>query len=303
MGYVTLKNTPIQIDLSQLAVNNGWTISNGTAYHDSCFAGYIKLKNIPVVPLQQYILEYEVTEYTTGSVNSIVGGVNGQVKSSLGEVTDIITVPDDPDNLLVQFYSNGTLGIKYMKIYPVLLNPNNGKILGFNVQENKWTTYYSGERENMLKFVNDFFAFQNGRLWKMNTNILRNHFFGTQYTSKLTVIVNASATEIKNYFSIRMKTNKPWSVPEITIPPSEGKSDGMSSQIKEGNFQILNNGDFFADILRDQTDPRFLTQIDALFNGALLQGSYAIFTFECKATSEVKLLSIDFAVSGQEDTY
>ena len=137
----------------------------------------------------------------------------------------------------------------------------------------------------------------------MNANPTRNNFFGVQYTSKITVIVNVNPTEIKNYFSMRQKSNKVWGVPSIIIPPSEGKVNGMESMIKSGNFQVLNNGDFFAEFLRDMTDPRFSTELEALFRGAQLQGNYAIITFENTSTEEIRTLSIDFIVSKQDYTY
>jgi hypothetical protein len=303
MGFVTLKNTPMMIDLAQVAIDNGWRISNGIAYHDPCFSGYIKLKNIPVSENTTYVAEFEVVDYVSGGVNVIVGGVAGASVTANQEVKQTIVVPNNPDNLLVQFYSDGELGVKYFNIYPVLENPDNGKVLAFNIDKNRWPTYYSGERENMLKFLNDFFAFKDGRLWKMNTNLTRSNFFGVQYKSKIVLVVNANPTEIKNLFSVRQKSNKVWGITSIVIPPSEGKVNGMESLIKSGNFEVLNNGDFFANFLRDMTDPRFDTQLEALFNGADLQGNYAIITLENESTDEIRTLSIDFIVSKQNYTY
>lgn len=303
MGFVTLKNTPIEIDLAQLAVDNGWRVSGAVAYHEPCFAGYIELRNTLVEENTSYVVEYEVVDYVSNGVNVIVGGVSGASVSANGVVTQTIDVPNNPDNLLVKFYSDGELGVKYFSIYPILEDTDNGKVLGFNTDNNIWTTYYSGDRENMLKFNNDFFAFKDGRLWKMDANLTRNNFFGVQYTSKITVVVNTNPTEIKNFFSIRQKSNKAWGVPSIIIPPSEGKANGMESLIKSGNFQVLNNGDLFADFLRDKTDPRFADETLALFNGALLQGNYAIITFENTSTEEIRTLSIDFLISSQDYTY
>lgn len=303
MSFVTLKNTPIEIDLAQLAVDNGWRISGGVAYHEGCFAGYIELKNTVVTEETDYVVEFEVVDYVSGGVNVIVGGVSGASITANSVVTQTISVPDNPDNLLVKFYSDGELGVKYFNIYPVLEDADNGQVLGFNIDQNKWTTYYSGERENMLKFINDFFAFQNGRLWKMNANLTRNNFFGVQYTSKFTLVLNVNPTEIKNLFAVRQKSNKVWGIPSIVIPPSEGKANGMESDILSGNFEVLNNGDFFADFLRDKTDPRFVDELQALFEGAQLQGNYAIITFENTSTEEIRTLSIDFIVSKQNYTY
>lgn len=301
MGWVTLQNTPIILSPNQLATDEGWTISGGVAYHDGCFPGKIILRNQAVEAGKTYVINYTVKYYTSGVVYPVIGGVAGTAVSSLGDKTDTIVVPEDATDLTVYFYSTGTLGISYFNYYPVLADPNNGRMLGFNAK-NVWTTYYSPQVDMMMKFINDTFWWKNGRLWKQNVNPLRSNFFGVTYSTKITILINLSPTEIKNFFTIRMKTNKPWSV-TLEIPPSEGKEDGQLSYIKSGNFKVLNNGDRFADILRNALDPRFSTQIEALFNGSFLQGSYMIATFECTSTEEVKLLSIDVEVSPQQYTY
>lgn len=302
MGWVTLQNTPIILSPNQLATDEGWTISGGVAYHDGCFPGKIILRNQTVEAGKTYVINYTVKYYTSGVVYPVIGGVAGTAVSSLGDKTDTIVVPEDATDLTVYFYSTGTLGISYFNYYPVLADPNNGRMLGFNAK-NVWTTYYSPQVDMMMKFINDTFWWKNGRLWKQNVNPLRSNFFGTQYTSKIILIVNLSPTEIKNFFSVRQKSNKVWGITSIVIPPSEGKSAGMQSLIKSGNFVTLNNGDFFADFLRDMTDPRFSTELAALFQGAELQGNYAIVTLENTYTGEIKTLSIDFLVSKQNLTY
>lgn len=298
--FVTLINTPITLDPNQLATDQGWSISESVAYHSGCFAGIIVLKNIEVTDNTTYIINYEVKERTSGGVYPIVGGVSGTNRTTVGKYSDTIVVPNGATDLSIKFYSDGELSVSYMDIYPVLDNPENGHTLGFNADNNRWTTYYSYYPEMMLKFVNDFFTFNNGTLWKHNSNEVRNNFYGEQGVSQLTLIVNLSPTTVKNYFSIREKSNNVWWCPTITTPPVKGKGNGQSSKLKSGRFKSL-NGDWFADFLRDQTDPRFAT--DALFKGALLQGSYMTITFQCDSTDEVQLLSIDVTTSPQNYTY
>src|SRR6476646_6802179 len=113
MSYVTLKNTPLLIDLSQLAVDNGWRVSGAVAYHEPCFPGYIELKGITVEASTSYQIEYEVVDYVSQNVNIKVGGVNGASVNSNGLVTQIINVPANPSELTIKFYSDGELGIRY----------------------------------------------------------------------------------------------------------------------------------------------------------------------------------------------
>lgn len=302
MSYIVLKNSTLLIDMAIAATDSGWRISDTIARHGGCFAGTQELIGIDVIPGTTYHVEYEMVEYTSATVNIIVGGVNGVSRNSLGIHEEEIVVPEDATDLTVKFYSDGELGIKYMAVYPILENPDNSVTLGFNVLENKWVTYYSYSPEFMLKYVNDFYCFKDGRLWRQNKNETRNNFFGVQYSSKITFYINTSPTEIKQFFSIREKGNKVWSVPEAYIRPTEGKSNGQLSRLKKGRFKNL-QGDWFADFLKDMNDPRFNTELEALLKGGDLQGSVMKVTIENDDVTEVRLLSVDVLYSPHQYTY
>ena len=300
--FTTLENTAITLDPFQLATSQGWFISDGIAFHQGCFPGYITLKNIEVVAGETYMLTFRDKYYTSGGVYPIVGGINGTNRTALGEYTEEFIVPEDATDLSIKFYSDGELGISYMNIYTLLDDPNNYKTLGFNAKNNRWTSYYTYSPEMMLKFVNDLFTFKQGRLWKHNKNETRNNFYGVQGTSKIKIIINSNPTEVKNFYTMRLKSNKAWSVIEITTPPRDGKSEGQLSRLKKGNFRSL-QGDWFAKFLRDMNDPRFDTELEALMKGALLQGNYLELTLENTDTVSVKMLSADVEFTKQEFTY
>lgn len=298
----TLQNTPIVLDPNGLATSQGWDISEGIAYHSGCFAGYVTLRNIQVEAGKTYVVKYNVEEYASGVVYPIVGGVNGTSVSSLGEKTATIVVPSGATDLRVRFYSTGDLAISYMAISPVLAEPDNGVTLAFNASNNRWTTYYSWKPEMMLKFVNDFFSWNEGRLWKHNVNEIRNNFYGIQYYSEVEIVMNVEATEVKNLYSMRVNSNLSWSVEDIYIRPIVGKQAGQRSRIKKGNFVKL-NGQFSADFLRNQLDPLFATELEALFKGNPLQGTVATITLRSTDTEEVRMVSIDILGSRQDFNY
>lgn len=302
MTYITTKNTSLIIDPELASIDQGWTISGDTARHASCFPGIITAESIEIEAGKSWIVEYEVSEYTSGGVYPIVAGINGTNRTALGSYKEQFDVPANSTDTSFKFYSDGELGINFTAIYPVLEDTTNGITLGFNADENKWTTYYSFIPEWMLKFTTSFFAFKNGRLWRQNVNETRNNFFGVQYTSRITFYVNINATEVKNFISLREKSNKVWSVIEALILPYYGKPNGQKSRIKKGRFKNL-QGDWFADFLKDMNDPRFFSQTEALFKGADLQGNVLKITLENDEISEVRLLSIDFNCNSQNYTY
>lgn len=299
----TLQNTPIELDPNELATFQGWTISNGTAFHSGCFAGIITLLGIDVIPDTSYIIRYNISSYSSGNVYPIVGGVNGTSESSLGQKEATIVVPEDATDLTIKFYSDGELGIEYMNIFPVLSNPDNAVTVAFNPDENKWSNYYSWHPQMMLKFVNDLFSWdQLGQLWQHNVNPVRNNFYGTQSYSEIQLIFNVNVTAVKNLYSNRVNSNLPWELTEIYIRPTVGRQDGQRSKIPSGNYVNI-NGQWFADFLKNMDDPRFNDELQALFNGGDLQCTSAKITIRNYDTTEVRLVTMDFLGAIQQYSY
>lgn len=302
--WTTLEETPITLSPNELAVDQGWTISEGVAYHDSCFPGVIILKNIEVEAGLTYVIDYIVKTYVSGEVYPVIGGVSGTPVDSLGKKQDTITVPEDATDLTIYFYSDGELGVSYMDSYPVLDDPDNAVTLGFNDDKNRWTTYYAWKPAFMLKFVNDLFSwdYEQSRLWQHNVNETRNLFYGEQSYSEITVILNVMPTTLKNLYSIRVNSNLAWSITDITIRPVAGKVDGQQSVIKSGNF-VNTNGQWEADFLKNMIDPRFSDQLEALFAGSDLQGATASITLRNDDTVECRLVSVQILGSQQDFTF
>jgi hypothetical protein len=301
MGSVsTIRNQAIVIDLPTDFSDNGWIIADGSAIHSGCNSGDIYLANDILEPNTEYTVKYEVFNRTSGLVRSIVGGTNGTSRTANGTYTEVLTTDEDGS---FKFYSDGNLSIRYLSINPTVEDTADNSItLAFNEKADKWVTYYSYSPELMCKFGNSFFTFKNARMWEHNVNPIRNNFYGVQYSSKITFYCNVNPQEIKTFFSLREKSNKVWSVPDIEILPREGKPLGQKSRLKEGRFKSL-QGDWFGDFLRDLSDPRYTTELEALTKGAPLQGGIMKLTIENADTTEVRLLSVDVLFSKQSYTY
>jgi hypothetical protein len=63
----------------------------------------------------------------------------------------------------------------------------------------------------MTKLNNRFFT-KNGQLYLHNdeTNPIRNNFYGVQYGSKITTVINEANSEDKIFKNIVLEGNKPW---------------------------------------------------------------------------------------------
>lgn len=298
-SYTIIKNQSILIDLPSDIADQGWTISGGTAYHSGCNSGYIE-RLFDLSTATQWTFRYIIPSITTGSINIIVNGEVGISRTVAGTYEETFNVTGN--NILVRFFSTGINQLQVLQIFAPS-EESNAITLLFNEYADKWVGNHSAHPEMMRKFINDFFMFEDGRLWVCNSDLVpRNNFFGIQYPSIITFYCNINPTEIKNFHGMRQKSNKRWSVPDIEIFPYYGKPEGQKSRLKKDRFRSL-QGDWFADFLRDINDPRFTTELDSLMRGADLQGSVMKITIRNDDIVEVRLLSIDVIVSKSDYTY
>lgn len=293
--YNIFKNQVLEVDVIEDFYDLGWAIAEGRAIHRACNSGIIRNKGFVTEPGVEYKLIYTVSDYTLGSVYPILGGVSGPVVNSAGSYTVLITAADDSG---LSFWSDGNLTVMSVR---VAQGSSPGSTELFNDNNKKWVGERSYVPEFGTKFLDEVVVFQNGQPWLQNSNEIRNNFFGNQYESAIEFYVNVDPTQIKNFYSMRLKSNKAWSAPEINIIPREGKENGQFSRIKKGNFRNY-QGDWFADFMKDMNDPRFDPE-DALFMGADLQGGVAKIRIENDDTVEVRLMSVDVTVAAQDYTY
>lgn len=297
-SYSVAQNGNIEIGLLDDFRDNGWIISNKIATHSSCNEGIIKLKGFSYVVGQPNVFKFVVSGYSSGMIRLQVGNQNGTYRMANGTYYETFTPIINSE---VSFWSNGNLSVELLEIYTDTIEETS-TTLAFDEKSNKWISYYSFAPDYMAKFKSKFFMWNNGQLWESHTNELRNTFFGVSYPSRISFYVNISPTEIKEFFSMRQKSNKVWSVKEAYIEPQEGKSQGQMTRIKKGNFKNL-QGDWFAKFMRNILDPRFNNELEALIKGGSMQGSVMKVTIENNDTVEVKLFSVDVEVAPHNYTY
>ena len=291
----TLINTPITIDPNEISTSEGWAISGGVARHSGCYPGTIILNNIVVLPSTSYVVEYKVSEYTSGGVYAKIGGVNGTNRTALGEYSQTIDVPSGATDLTIKFYSDGELGIVYFNVYPVVSVGEGAVTIGFNAKENKWTSDYILYPESMIRFIGDLYSFKDGALWKHNANPTRNLLHGVQSTSKITFICNVNNISSKLWFNLRLDSKGTWTAPSLTTASDDKFPNGMVSRLKKNNFKSV-DGKLWADILRDINDPNLSGAMPApekLYKGRVMEGTYIIVELECADTTEIKLVSAE----------
>jgi len=79
---------------------------------------------------------------------------------------------------------------------------------------NGWTSFHSFIPDWMQRLNNRFFTVKNGQLYLHNdeNNSIRNNFYGEQFPTTITYIVNDFPSEIKFAKTIMLEANKPFGV-------------------------------------------------------------------------------------------
>ena len=108
-----------------------------------------------------------------------------------------------------------------------------------------WPSFYSFVPEQMIGMNSYFYSFDRGNLYRHNANEIRNNFYGVQYTSKITAVVNDAPSTVKVFKTISLESNSAWDA-TITGDLTSGYIDSTWFSLKEG--------DYFAHIRRNADD-------------------------------------------------
>lgn len=292
--YTIYKNSNLTVNATEDYIDNGWEISEGIATHYPCNAGYMSNPSLNIVVGETYVIEYDVLNYFSGIVRTEIGNL-GSNHNTAGHKKDTITATSNT----VRFYSDGYLSVQNVNIYPYTTTEDNAVTFVFNEDLNKWTGDRSIHPEVMVKFIDEMFVFKDGQLWLENANQIHNNFFGEQFTSKVTIVVNADFRLNKIFSNLRLDGKGKWSVTKMTVLPTDQFPKGMESRLTENNFKLI-DGKLWADILRDMNDPAFASITDinqrklrSLFKGREMQGCILIIDLECTSTDEARLSSVE----------
>ena len=71
--------------------------------------------------------------------------------------------------------------------------------LSYSETAKGWVSFKSFHPESGLSINNDYYTFKDGELWKHHTNETRNNFYGVQYDSSVTTILNDQPESIKSF--------------------------------------------------------------------------------------------------------
>lgn len=74
-----------------------------------------------------------------------------------------------------------------------------------------WTSFWSFIPDGMLQLNNEFYTFKDGQLYRHNASTVnRNNFYGVDYPSRVTVVMNDSPSEVKVIKTLSQEGTAPW---------------------------------------------------------------------------------------------
>ena len=117
--------------------------------------------------------------------------------------------------------------------------------LSYSPSVKGWPSFYSFVPEQMIGMNSYFYSFDGGNLYRHNTNETRNNFYGVQYTSKITAVVNDAPSQVKVFKTISLESNSSW---DTTI------TGDLTTGYIDSNWFSLKEGDYFAYIRRNVND-------------------------------------------------
>jgi len=128
--------------------------------------------------------EYPISGNGSYHFSSIIGdSTSSTLTSKFGfYVSSTNTFSGEIDNISLIFDAQG-----------------NGKTISFNENSKGWTSFKSFVPEFGLSCVNQYYTMSLGRLWKHHINEVRNNFYGEQYESSITPILNLQPAVVKNF--------------------------------------------------------------------------------------------------------
>jgi hypothetical protein len=99
-----------------------------------------------------------------------------------------------------------------------------------------WPSFYSYNPDYMIGMNNYFYSFSGGNLWRHNTNEFRNNFYGRQYNSTVTSVINELPLVSKIFKTINLQSDEPWTVTLNTDLQANGFISNSWFELKEGSW-------------------------------------------------------------------
>ena len=169
--------------------------------------------------------------------------------------------------------------------------------ISYSGDNNGWTSFWSYKPDWMIYLNNSFYTFKGQSLYKHNVNNTRNNFYGTQYTSQLTLLANQSPNEIKVYNTLELDSTSAWD--------TYLKTD-LSQGVIDSTYYVNKEGEYFAYIRREDNGDYDLKSMATQGIGELFLVSFPVantLTFAFNISASLNINDKVYRVNGSTIQY
>ena len=133
-----------------------------------------------------------------------------------------------------------------------------GVTLSYSQKSEGWISFKDFLPEAGLSMNNEYYTFRHGSLWKHHSNETRNNFYGTQYTSDVTLIFNDMPGSVKSFGNI----NYEGTAAAVTAFTTQSATNaaGTTANYTDGQYYTLfaKTGWYVEDIVTNLQDTGLL---------------------------------------------
>tara|TARA_R100000935_G_scaffold48519_1_gene73083 strand:+ start:6115 stop:6915 length:801 start_codon:yes stop_codon:yes gene_type:complete len=107
-----------------------------------------------------------------------------------------------------------------------------------------WPSFYSFLPDFMIGMNSFLYTFNEGNLYRHNTNVIRNNYYGVQYNSNITSVFNVEPQTIKLFKTMSFESDDAWAVTSLSTELSVGNMLQTYFEEKEAEwFSFIRNDD------------------------------------------------------------
>jgi len=300
MGFTTLENTPIDINLVTQSVTTGWSFSGGIATHEACNAGSIFLNGYTIEAGQTYEITYQITSITGSAgvlyLQAFMGTTAGTQRTTAGFFTETLLCAGASPRL--RFYSTADCVVSIFDIKNTATDTNQKQKNNIVYSEltNKWTSFYTYNPDCGFGLFINLYTFKNGNLYlHQNNSASRNSFYGTQYKTIINLPYNQNVSFPNTFESISIQGNMLMITTTEGIETSLGQlsdliaEDFTKSTLTDGVTSVTVNeveGVYSASFMRD------INSVGGLVNGDVLKGNWLLIEITTTESTRLRLFSV-----------
>jgi hypothetical protein len=300
MSFITLENTPLNVNLVTQSVTTGWSFSGSIATHEVCNAGSIFLNGFTVEAGQTYEITYKITSITGSAgvsyLQAFMGDTAGAQRITSGFFIETLACTGTSPRF--RFFSNTDCEVEIFNIKntAVITSEKQRNNIVYSEENNKWSSFYTYNPDCGFGLFIDLYTFKNGQLYlHQNNSANRNNFYGVQYKTIVNLPFNQQVAFVSTFESMSIQSNMLMITTEDGVETSLGQisdlvaSDFTKATLVDGATTVTINsveGVYSVSFLRDKNS------VGGILNGQVLKGNYLLVELISTESTKLRLFSV-----------